>query len=414
MARSWFSEKPGDPLSMRPPWPPFDIGENLALVRQKRQMRSFSLVHPELRNLCEMEIYICRSGETSGPYDESSVRRYMAEGHFSVHDLGWCEGMSEWENLEALLAKAAAPSAPIPPAIISQPTASFSVEKNNNDSSNSETRKKGTISSFLGRFLGRRDFFNYDEVPAIFYRFGKSKEYGPARLDRVLGIFRSNKDRQMAGRFVDDKTWRAPSYFFDLWFTVPMSSRTQRRMEKAGIPREDNMSEGKAREFLNTVARRKPASNRLRARLSEYAIGHTPDILTGEARTLIAEHQKRQYEAEALRQLLPRLEAVTAEVRGKLIGGWKPKTPQNSVDLESYIRRIEEALEQALNYNADDLNSRELNTPSSAFYVVSVEFEISEQCMNRFRQLAFENYLKTGDQIDEVACARKAGIQIEK
>jgi hypothetical protein len=155
--------------------------------------------------------------------------------------------------------------------------------------------------------------------------------------------------------------------------------------------------------------------------LNGYGIEHGPDISTGEARSLLSAYQKRQrqqhaaqLEAQALKQLMPRLEAITAEVRGKLIPDWKPTLPQNSVEFQSYIEKINEALEHSLNYNTIGLHSTVLDRPSGGCYMVKVGFEISDQCMKRFRQAAFENYLKTERRIDEVACARKAGIQIER
>jgi hypothetical protein len=97
-----------------------------------------------------------------------------------------------------------------------------------------------------------------------------------------------------------------------------------------------------------------------------------------------------------------------------LAARWKPSSPKDSLELESYIERISEALEHALNYDAVRLNSDVLNTPSGAFYPVKVGFEISEECMRLFRQLAFESYLKTRGEIDEAPCARNARIEIEK
>jgi hypothetical protein len=47
-----------------------------------------------------MEVYIYRAGETFGPYDELSVRRYISEGELSLDDLAWRDGFSEWVSLK--------------------------------------------------------------------------------------------------------------------------------------------------------------------------------------------------------------------------------------------------------------------------------------------------------------------------
>ena len=154
------------------------------------------------------------------------------EGELSLDDLAWRDGFSEWVSLKELLAEATPPPLPMEPPTLSSaphaPRAKVSPESNkgNDNPQFPEPRKKASFGSFFNRLLGKRDFASYEEVPAVFYRFGDSKEYGPVPLDRVLTFFR-NKEREISGRFVDDKSWRSPSYFFDLWFRVLPSAHTR-------------------------------------------------------------------------------------------------------------------------------------------------------------------------------------------
>lgn len=70
-----------------------------------------------------MEIWIGRDGERHGPYKEADVREWLRSGQMSGADLGWYEGLADWQPLSVLLPDAAglappaagpAPAAPAP------------------------------------------------------------------------------------------------------------------------------------------------------------------------------------------------------------------------------------------------------------------------------------------------------------
>jgi len=50
-----------------------------------------------------MEIWIGRNGERHGPYQESDVRDWLRSGKVSRQDLGWYEGLADWQPLSVLL-----------------------------------------------------------------------------------------------------------------------------------------------------------------------------------------------------------------------------------------------------------------------------------------------------------------------
>ncbi len=50
-----------------------------------------------------MEIWIGRDGERHGPYKEEDVREWLRNGKMSGADLGWYEGLADWQPLSVLL-----------------------------------------------------------------------------------------------------------------------------------------------------------------------------------------------------------------------------------------------------------------------------------------------------------------------
>ena len=58
-----------------------------------------------------MEIWIGRNGERNGPYKEADVRQWLRNGQASGDDLGWYEGLADWQPLSSLFPEelAAAP-----------------------------------------------------------------------------------------------------------------------------------------------------------------------------------------------------------------------------------------------------------------------------------------------------------------
>lgn len=58
-----------------------------------------------------MEIWIGRNGERHGPYTEEDVRQWLRDGKVSRDDLGWREGLADWQPLSVLFPDAV-PSEP--------------------------------------------------------------------------------------------------------------------------------------------------------------------------------------------------------------------------------------------------------------------------------------------------------------
>jgi uncharacterized RDD family membrane protein YckC len=53
-----------------------------------------------------MEVWIGREGERHGPYQEEDVRQWLRSGELSRDDLGWYEGLADWQPLAILFADA--------------------------------------------------------------------------------------------------------------------------------------------------------------------------------------------------------------------------------------------------------------------------------------------------------------------
>lgn len=49
-----------------------------------------------------MEIWIGRNGERHGPYKEADVREWLRNGQVAGEDLGWYDGLAEWQPLASL------------------------------------------------------------------------------------------------------------------------------------------------------------------------------------------------------------------------------------------------------------------------------------------------------------------------
>ena len=53
-----------------------------------------------------MEVWIGRDGERHGPYTEADIRQWLASGEVSPADLGWYEGLADWQPLSVLFPQA--------------------------------------------------------------------------------------------------------------------------------------------------------------------------------------------------------------------------------------------------------------------------------------------------------------------
>jgi hypothetical protein len=62
-----------------------------------------------------MNYYVARNGQTYGPYNEETIRKYLAEGSMLATDMARTETMSNWIPLGQLLLAPVAPGAPPPP-----------------------------------------------------------------------------------------------------------------------------------------------------------------------------------------------------------------------------------------------------------------------------------------------------------
>lgn len=58
-----------------------------------------------------MEVWIGRDGERHGPYKEEEVRQWLRSGEISAEDLGWYDGMTDWQPLSALFPEELRPPA---------------------------------------------------------------------------------------------------------------------------------------------------------------------------------------------------------------------------------------------------------------------------------------------------------------
>lgn len=58
-----------------------------------------------------MEVWIGRDGERHGPYQESDIRAWLRSGQVSPQDLGWYEGLADWQPLASLFPEVTAQQA---------------------------------------------------------------------------------------------------------------------------------------------------------------------------------------------------------------------------------------------------------------------------------------------------------------
>jgi uncharacterized RDD family membrane protein YckC len=78
-----------------------------------------------------MEIWIGRDGQRHGPYKEEDVRQWLRSGQLAVEDLGWYEGLADWQPLSVLFPDALAttpPPIPVSAAPVPPPTTTAALE----------------------------------------------------------------------------------------------------------------------------------------------------------------------------------------------------------------------------------------------------------------------------------------------
>jgi len=60
-----------------------------------------------------MQYHVAKNGEKSGPFDKEEVYRRLVAGELSGTDLGWHEGLAEWEPLSKLIPPPAPQAQPV-------------------------------------------------------------------------------------------------------------------------------------------------------------------------------------------------------------------------------------------------------------------------------------------------------------
>ncbi|UGB37983.1 RDD family protein [Frateuria soli] len=79
-----------------------------------------------------MEIWIGRDGQRHGPYKEDDVRQWLRDGQLAGEDLGWYEGLADWQPLSVLFPDALAatppPFAPAAATAVPPPTTTMALE----------------------------------------------------------------------------------------------------------------------------------------------------------------------------------------------------------------------------------------------------------------------------------------------
>lgn len=77
-----------------------------------------------------MEIWVGRDGQRHGPYKEDDVRQWLRNGQLAREDLGWYEGLADWQPLSVLFPDAVPVAAPPLPAgaAVPPPTTTAALE----------------------------------------------------------------------------------------------------------------------------------------------------------------------------------------------------------------------------------------------------------------------------------------------
>ncbi|GLQ47292.1 RDD family protein [Dyella lipolytica] len=80
-----------------------------------------------------MEVWIGRQGERHGPYQEKQVREWLRSGQLGRDDLGWYDGLADWQPLSVLFpqetpAAAPTPSMYAPPPPLQQPASATRID----------------------------------------------------------------------------------------------------------------------------------------------------------------------------------------------------------------------------------------------------------------------------------------------
>ena len=75
-----------------------------------------------------MEVWIGRDGQRHGPYSEDDVRQWLGSGRLARDDLGWYDGLADWQPLSVLFPDAPVAAPPPLQGSVPPPTTSVTLE----------------------------------------------------------------------------------------------------------------------------------------------------------------------------------------------------------------------------------------------------------------------------------------------
>lgn len=67
-----------------------------------------------------MDVWIGRNGQRLGPYSEEQIREWLRDGSLKPDELGWYEGLADWQPMKVLFvgeAPRVSPAPPLPPSV---------------------------------------------------------------------------------------------------------------------------------------------------------------------------------------------------------------------------------------------------------------------------------------------------------
>jgi hypothetical protein len=60
-----------------------------------------------------MQILVTKDGEQYGPYELSDLKEYVSQGSFTLTDLCWQDGWSDWQPISSIISRPPPPAAPV-------------------------------------------------------------------------------------------------------------------------------------------------------------------------------------------------------------------------------------------------------------------------------------------------------------
>jgi hypothetical protein len=94
------------PLPMPPPIPAqppeIPLASSLTTPPDDPVVSLTKAIPPALK-VPERQIYLWKNNEQTGPFEQHDVREQLTSGVLSAEDLGWREGMADWQPLRNIL-----------------------------------------------------------------------------------------------------------------------------------------------------------------------------------------------------------------------------------------------------------------------------------------------------------------------